>query len=517
MRGTMWLSAMFAALALALAGTAHAQAPQRGGTLIFSVVAEGPTFDCHATDSATVVFVAAPFYSTLLKFDLARYPEIVGDLAESWTVSPDGLTYTFRLRDNVVFHDGTPLTSADVKASYERIRRPAPGLVSARSAVYADIEAIDAPDPRSVVFRLRRPNPSMLQYFASPWNCIYSAARLAQDPNWPAANIMGTGPFRLGEYVAGSHFTGTRFDRYFMPGRPYVDAIRAVFMGGAAMVNSLQGGQIHIDSRGVSPAQRDRLVQAMGDRVRVVEGNMLLGFLITFNTSRPPFDDARVRRAMSMCIDREAITRDLLRAGQVPATWFTPAMPGYEPPRGLGFDRERARRLLAEAGYPDGKGFPTVELLYNTLEAHKVVAENLVQQWRENLGVTVSLRNSEWKVYLNDVQHLQYQIARAAWIGDYLDPNTFLDMFVTGGGNNNTGWSNARYDALIAQAARELDPKKRMAVFQEAERLLIEEEMPVLPLYIYVNKGLLKETVGGWYENVRDQHPLKYLWKEPAE
>ena len=240
-------------------------------------------------------------------------------------------------------------------------------------------------------------------------------------------------------------------------------------------------------------------------------------YFYRFNVTKAPFDDARVRRALSLCIDREQITRDLLRAGQVPATWFTPAMPGYAPPQGLAFDRERARRLLAEAGYPGGKDFPTVELLYNTLEAHKVVAENLVQQWRENLGITVSLRNSEWKVYLNDVQHGQYQIARAAWIGDYLDPNSFLDMFVTGGGNNQTGWSNARYDALIAQAARELDPRKRMQIFQQAERILIEEELPILPLYIYVNKGLLRDTVGGWFENVRDHHPFQYLWKEPAE
>jgi len=218
-----------------------------------------------------------------------------------------------------------------------------------------------------------------------------------------------------------------------------------------------------------------------------------------------------------MCIDRQAITRDLLRAGQIPATWFTPAMHGYEPPAGLAYDREEARRLLAEAGFADGKGFPQAELLYNTLEAHKLIAENVVQQWRENLGITVSLRNSEWKVYLNDVQHLQYQIARAAWIGDYVDPNTFLDMFVTGGGNNQTGWSNARYDELIAQAARERDTTKRAAIFVEAEKLLIEQEMPVIPIYIYVKKGLLRDTVGGFYENVRDQHPFQYLYMLPPE
>ncbi|MBM3521672.1 MAG: hypothetical protein FJX57_01835, partial [Alphaproteobacteria bacterium] len=302
---------------IAVPGEARAQAPQRGVTLLFSIVAEGPTFDCHATDSATVIFVAQPFYSTLLKFNLDRYPEVTGDLAESWTVSPDGLTYTFRLHRSVVFHDGTPLSSADVRSSWERIVRPPQGIISARMALYEDIEAIETPDDLTVVFRLKRPSPSMLQHFASPWNCIYSATRLAQEPNFPATNIMGTGAFRLGEYVRGSHFTGTRFDRYFRADRPYLDGIRGTFMGSTAIVNSLQGGQIHIDTRGVAPAQRDRLMQALGARARVEQGNTLLTFIITFNSERPPFNDARVRSALNLAIDRRAATAALPRGSML--------------------------------------------------------------------------------------------------------------------------------------------------------------------------------------------------------
>ncbi|MBL8837432.1 MAG: ABC transporter substrate-binding protein [Alphaproteobacteria bacterium] len=474
---------------MGLAGAAHAQAPaatpQRGGTLIFSIVAESPTFDCHATDSATVIFSAAPFYSTLLKFDLARYPEIVGDLAESWTVSPDGLTYSFRLRDAIVFHDGTALTSADVKASYERIRRPAPGLISARSAVYADIDSIDAPDPRSIVFRLRRPNPSMLQYFASPWNCIYSAARLAQDPNWPAANIMGTGPFRLGEYVAGSHFTGTRFDRYFMPGRPYVDAIRAVFMGGAAMVNSLQGGQIHIDSRGVSPAQRDRLVQAMGDRVRVVEGNMLLGFLITFNSQRPPFDDARVRRALNIAIDRRGSASALRRASLLrdaggilrPGAQFAAtdaeldALPGFS--RDIRAAREEARALLREAG----RSNLTFQLVNrNIADPYTPAGVFLLDQWRQ-IGVTVEHRQIEPSAYLAAIESGNFDVALDFQSLFMDEPTLALEKYLSSDRSPQSRWrgTDRTLDSLYERQEQARDAAERRTLLRQFERRVFEQ------------------------------------------
>ena len=484
-------SAMRRLLALVLAGLlavvapAAAQAPQRGGTLIFSVVAEGPTFDCHATDSATVVFVAAPFYSTLLRFDLARYPEIVGDLAESWSVSADGLAYTFRLRQGVVFHDGTPFTSADVKASYERIVRPPPGIVSARSTIYADIEAIDAPDPLTVVFRLRRANPSMLAYLASPWNCIYSAARLAQDPNRPATHIMGTGPFRLGEYVAGSHFTGTRFERYFVPDRPYVDAIRGVFMGGAAMVNALQGGQIHIDSRGVSPAQRDRLVQAMGERVRVVEGNMLLGFLITFNTQRPPFDDIRVRRALNLAIDRRggaaALRRSsLLRdAGGIlrPGAPFAAseaeldALPGFA--RDIRAAREEARALLREAGRTN-LSFALVNR--NIADPYTPAGVFLLDQWRQ-IGVTVEHRQIEPSAYLAAIESGNFEVALDFQSLFMDEPTLALEKYLSSDRSPQSRWrgTDRELDTLYDRQAQSRDAGERRMLLRSFERRVFEQ------------------------------------------
>jgi oligopeptide transport system substrate-binding protein len=240
-------------------------------------------------------------------------------------------------------------------------------------------------------------------------------------------------------------------------------------------------------------------------------------YFYRFNVTREHLKDKRVRQALSMAVNRETITRDVLKAGQIPATWYCPAIPSarYEPPKGIAYDPDKARALLAEAGYPGGKGFPKLTIFYNTHEDHKRVAERIAQMWRETLDIQVSLQNSEWKVYLRDVELLKYDVARAGWIGDYGDPMSFLDMWVTGGGNNNTGWGNAKYDELIRKAAVEPDLDKRAAIFREAELIVVEDEFPILPLYIYVNQGMKVDGLRGWYENVRDLHPLQYVYLEP--
>ena len=208
---------------LAIAGSANAQTPRSGGLLKFAVGAEPPNYDCHANSSFAFIHPVRPHYNTLLKFDTEKYPAIKGDLAESWTVAKDGLTYSFKVRKGVKFHDGSSFTSEDVKATYDRIRKPPPGVLSLREAAYSDISTIETPDPATVVFKLSKPNASMLSNFASPWDCIYSAARLKKDPKFPERNIMGTGPFTFEEHVAGSHWRGRKFKDYFEKGKPYLE------------------------------------------------------------------------------------------------------------------------------------------------------------------------------------------------------------------------------------------------------------------------------------------------------
>ena len=236
-------------------------------------------------------------------------------------------------------------------------------------------------------------------------------------------------------------------------------------------------------------------------------------YYYNFNITRPPFDDVRVRQAFNLAVDKDRLVRYVLRGGQRSAeTFVPPGVPGYQSKKGARYDSGKAAELLAEAGYPGGGGFPKVELLYNTSESHKDVAEVLQEMWKKNLRVDVELVNLEWKTYLATVRRKEYQIARAGWIGDYVDPNTFLDLLVTAGGNNRTGWSNADYDSLIQAAGREPDPKKRMAVFGAAEDILMSE-MPVMPLYYYRVQNMYRENVVGVYPNVRNLILLKHVGK----
>ncbi|MGE3870140.1 MAG: ABC transporter substrate-binding protein, partial [Pseudorhodoplanes sp.] len=358
---TTWLAAL-AALAFA-AGTADAQTPKRGGNFVFAISAETPHYDCHASDTYATLHFSSPFYSTLLRYNLAKFPEIQGDLAKSWTVSPDKLTYTFTLNDGVKFHDGTPLTSADIKATYDRLRDPPQGVVSNRKATFSDIASIETPNPATVVFKMKAVNASMMDHFASPWNCVYSAKDLAADPNGPRTKINGTGPFTFVEHVKGSHVSGKKNENYFKKGLPYLDSYKGVFtLQAAAMLNALQGGQVLAEFRGVSPAERDRMVAAMGDKLRVEESSWTLNLLVAFNVEKKPFDDVRVRKALLMAIDRWGGSQGLSRISTLRSVGgvIRPGSPLATPEAELvklpGFQkdikkaREEAKKLLKEAG-----------------------------------------------------------------------------------------------------------------------------------------------------------------------
>ena len=287
-------------------------------------------------------------------------------------------------------------------------------------------------------------------------------------------------------------------------------------------------------------------------------------YFYRLNCSRPPFNDKRVREAINLAIDRTVITRSVLGRGELPAYHLVPpGMPGYQPPEsGIRFDVERARRLLAEAGHADGKGLPEIGILYNTFEAHKKIAEVIADQLKRHLNLKVSAYNQEWQSYLATVRDMNYDMARAGWIGDYRDPNTFLDMWITNGGNNETGFASPEYDLLVraagnipgylerreailaavndrhaiaklieaasgveSPARRQVRAQLRLALLGEAERMLVNEEFPILPIYFYVNSGMLSPKVKGLYPmlempdgtkvpNLQPIHPLYSVEKQ---
>src|SRR5258706_3792730 len=437
--------------------------PVRGGTLVFSVEAEPPTYDCHANISFAFLHPVAPHYSTLLKFDGAAYPEVRGDLAESWTVSPDKLTYSFKLRPNVKFHDGSKLTAEDVRASYERIVRPPEGVVSARQVNYGAIERIETPDPLSVVFRLKWPEAAMLANFASPWNCIYSAAKLKADPRFPETHVLGTGPFRFVEHVPKQRWVGQRFDGYFLPGRPYLDGYQAHFVTGAPALDALLTGKVMAQFRSVTPAERERLQASLGERIRIGETPWLTDLMVGFNARQKPFDDARVRRALSLAIDRWAAADELAGTtflkfvGGLMRPGFALATPESELVKlpGFGHDiaaaRAEARKLLAHAG---ATGLEVTLTNRNIPMPYAPAAAYLIEQWKA-IGVTAKDTQLATKEWQGALERGAFQVA-LDFGGDYFDdPTLQLAKYVSSDLSpaNFSGSTDRMLDALYVGPA----------------------------------------------------------------
>lgn len=449
-------------------------------------------------------------------------------MAASWTVSKDGLVYTFKLRD-AKWTDGKPVTARDFVYAWERVLNPKMGAKYAQQLFYlkngeqynkgriTDFSrvGVKALDDRTLRVTLRCPTAYFLDL--TSFYTLYPVPRRAIEAHgrdWvKPGTIVSNGPFRLAGWVPQqelileknpAHWDAARVRLQkvvFIPTEDVNTAFKQFLAGESDWVPTVPPAQL-----GVAKAKPEFYVTPY-----------LGTYYFRFNVTRPPTNDVRVRKALSLAVDREALTKYVTKAGEIPTSTFVPAgMRGYAGVTGLPYDPAAAKKLLAEAGYPDGKGFPKMELLYNTNELHRVVTQAIQQMWKESLGLQVDLVNVEWKVYLARQSSLDYQLSRAGWIGDYVDPNTFLEMWVSGGGNNQTGWSNRRYDELIAQAACKIvNAKERMRALQEAEKILVADEVPLMPLFTSVNKGMLDRRVKGWYPNILDQHPLKYISLEP--
>jgi peptide/nickel transport system substrate-binding protein len=497
-----------AAFALVAGPQAEAQQPKRGGNFNFAISAEAPHYDPHGSDTYATLHFSSPFYSTLLRYNLSKFPEIEGDLAKSWTVSPDKLTYTFTLHEGVKFHNGETLTSADIKATYDRIRTPPQGVVSTRRATFADIESIETPNPTTVVFKLKTANSSMMDHFASPWNTVYSAKDLAADPTAPRTKINGTGPFTFVEHVKGSHVSGKRNDAYFKKGLPYLDSYRGIFtLQAAAMLNALQGGQVLAEFRGVSPAERDRMVAAMGDKLRVEESSWTLNLLVLFNTQKPPFDDVRVRRALLMAIDRWGGSTGLSKISTLRAVGgvVRPGSPLATPEAELvklpGFSknikqaREEARKLLKEAGHEKLK---FVLWNRNLAMPYTPAGVFLVDQWRQ-IGVEVEHKQSDTAPYIAAMQSGNYEVAIdfSNLFND--DPTLSMTKFISASKNplNLARYDDAEIDKYYELQLRETDVQKRKQHIQALEKRLFEQgyQQPILWWHRIV---LSHKTVMGW-------------------
>lgn len=501
-----WVYGLCAVLA-ACASPAVAQQPQRGGTFVFGSNAEPSTYDCHAAASATVLVAVAPFYSTLVKFDSAAYPKIVGDLAESWTISDDQKVITFKLRPGVKFHDGSKLDSADVKASFDRVINPPDGIVSLRKAYFTSVDKVEAPNPLTVVFRLKNVDVSLMSSIASPYNCIYSAAALAADQRSPEKAIMGSGAFKFVSHTRGSDMVGQRFEGYFLQGRPYLDGFRVIFLGqSSAMLNSLQGGAILSDFRGLSPVERNRLVTALGDKVVVAQAAQISQLRLSYNSTKSPFNDIRVRRALNLAIDRwggavglQKTTRMGPAGGlYLPGSEFATSEDKLAIYAGFRKDievaRTEARALLKEAGQEN----LTFVLTNRNTSPYTEVGVFLIDQWRR-IGVNVEHRPLDLAAWTAARSDGNYGAIVDFISADVTDPSFIISQYIS---IDRSPASPGRYtdrklDELYDRQLTTSNMKDRLALLREFEDRVFNEQysMPVL----WVDRTIVHwANVRGW-------------------
>jgi peptide/nickel transport system substrate-binding protein len=467
------------------ATVAAQETPRRGGVLLAAIGADAPSLDPHQEQTFATLQPVAPLYSTLLQIDPYKYPNVIGDVAREWTIAPDGLTYTFKLHSNIRFHDGSPLTSADVKASYDKILSPPDGVRSIRKHHYSAVESVEAPDPGTVVFKLKFPSASLLTNLASPWNVIYPKKYLDQDPNHFKKNVVGSGPFRFKSYTRGSTFEGERNPDYFVKDRPYLDGYK-FFISTETSVRAaaVRSGRAHVEFRDLPLSEAESIKKQLGDKVVVQQTPFVIHFDIAINNTAKPFTDVRVRRALSLGLDRytgakvlHQLTglRDVGALTRPGTDWsMTPAelerFPGFG--RDAEKNRAEARKLLAEAGYPNG--FKVVLKNRNIKLPYQDFAVYVIQEWRK-IGIEAEhrpLETASWYADGRDQGNFELMVFPTGAFVD--DPDQLLAPYVSGSPQNWARYSNPAIDDLYARQARTLDPAERRRLVIELQKLVLD-------------------------------------------
>ncbi len=483
--------------------------PRHGGELVFAVASEPPSYDGHREETFGLIHPIAPFYSLLLRVDPNDLTKIVGDLAESWSVSKDGLTYTVKIRKGVSFHDGSPLTSKDIKASYDKIIFPPPGVGSARKGQYEAVEAVEAPDPYTVRFRLKWPSASFLSSLASPWNFIYKADILAKDPHWYERNIMGSGPFVFVEHVRGSHLMGKKNPDYWDKGKPYMDGFRAIFSPDTApRVAAIRGERALIEFRGFSPKARDDLVKALGPKITVQESPWDCALWVAINHEKKPFDDKRVRRALTLAMDRWEGSKALSQIAivqavggvQVPGTPY--ATPEEELSKLAGYwkdseaARKEARRLLAEAG---ATGLSFTFTNRGVGSPYEPVGIWLMDQWRK-IGLNVTQQVAESAIFFKVLRAGEHEVAIDFQCGYFVEPDLDLYKFQsTDKSPSNYGrYTDPVLDDLYLKQSRATHVEERKKLVRQFEKRLLDEEAHYLITLWYYRIIPHNARVKGW-------------------
>ncbi|MDI6870085.1 MAG: peptide ABC transporter substrate-binding protein [Bacillota bacterium] len=463
----------------------------------------------------------------------------VPGVAYKWDISKDGLVYTFKLRKSK-WSNGDPVTAHDFEYAWKRALAPETASEYAYQLYYikngeeynsgkikdASQVGVKALDDYTLQVTLKEPTPFFLSLCAFPTLMPVHKKFVEADPKgWfqKPETYIGNGPFKMAKWEHQSKIELVKSPTYWDAKNVKLEKVIITLVEAASTEQTMfETNQLDIYDNIALP-EVERWKKDPGAKFDPMLGT----YYYIVNCENPKLKDKRVRQALFLAIDRETICEKILKAGQKPAYAWTPyGFPDvkkgtdYRTVGGNKFittgdfkkDVEKAKKLLAEAGYPDGKGL-SLEILYNTSEGHKKIAEAIQQMWKQHLGIEVKLTNQEWKVYLQSRDTGSFEIARAGWIGDYVHPMTFMDMMVTGGGNNDSFWGNAKYDELIKKAKNSVDPKVSFAAMHEAEAILMEE-MPILPIYFYTNLNVYKPWIKGVQYSALGFVDFKTAWIE---
>jgi len=451
----------------------------------------------------------------------------VPGIAESWTTSADGKTVTFKLRKSV-WSDGKPLTAKDFVNGWIRTLKPD------TAAEYAymigmvvkganEFNQGKSTDPSTVGVKALDDYTLQVELVGPSAYFVDMTAHYAFSPlpmhviekygdKWiQPGNFVGNGPYILKEWKPQNYIFVTKNSKYWDAKKVSINSIKFLTITDEkTSFNMFQKGEIDWDTQ--VPTD---LIDEVKLRPDYQVHPQLAIYYYCFNNQRPPFNDPLVRKAFSASVDKTALVEKVTKAGEIPTDAFTPPMTGFTPQPGIGYDVVQAKALLAQAGYPDGKGFPSVIIKYNTNEGHKKIAEFIQEQWKTNLGVSVKLQNEEWKTFLDTRSNSHdFDVARHGWVADYMDPSNFLELFITGGGNNDGLYSNPKFDELVKKAATMPDSPERNQVLMDAEKIFAEDQA-MLPLYWYVDNDMIDLTKwDGWYGNPLGIHPWKFISKK---
>jgi oligopeptide transport system substrate-binding protein len=452
-------------------------------------------------------------------------------LARAWEISPDGKSYTFFLRTNAQWSTGGAITAHDVVYSWFRVLDPMTAADYVGNLFYVrgaenfhlrknkdtNSVGIEALDDYTLRVELINPTPFFLDLCAFGTFAVVPRATIEKhgDQWLKARPLPSSGPYQLASWRLNDRIRLKKNPRYWDAANVTIETADFLPISSQnTAINLFVNGEVDIIwDKEVIPTE---LVDILSKRKDFHTFDYLGNYFVRINVTRPPFNDVRVRKALALAMDRSRIANVLIGSGKVANHFVPPGLPNYTSPNGLEYDPPLARQLLGEAGFPAGKGFPPFEYLFNSSRDHEKIAVELQDIWKRELGIQMELRAVEWKVYLNGRSSLDYDLCRNSWIGDYTDPNTFLDLFLTTNPNNQTGWKSERYDSLLRTANATADVHERARLMHDAEAILIREELPVIPIYIYVGYNMFDpKVIHGIYNenNPRDEHPLRAIRK----